>query len=57
MRAVGIYGKDMHLGLLTGINFHVDLHPEEFELSSIEPEVFTNYRRHNMESMSCLYCD
>jgi hypothetical protein len=39
MRAVGIYGKDIRLGLLTGINLHKNLRPEEFELGTIEPEV------------------
>lgn len=39
MRAVGIYGKGMRLGLLTGINLYINLHSEEFELGTIEPEV------------------
>jgi hypothetical protein len=39
MRAVGIYGKGMRLGLLTGINLYMNLRSEEFELGTIELEV------------------
>jgi hypothetical protein len=47
MRALSIYGKGMRLDLLTWINLHMSLRPEEFELGTIEHEVF--YRVHKLQ--------